>query len=133
MSEASRRGRTTLEGRIIRIEPVDPAKHAQDLYEGSHGPERETIWRYLWDAPFASAADFRANLEKKAASEDPLYFAIVNRETGKPVGYAAHLRIDVPNRVMEVGSILFTPPFRRHRGDVPDGPACLRRPGLPQV
>ncbi len=105
-----------MQGRLVRLEPLDPARHAAELYETTHTQEREITWRYLSDGPFESAADFRANLEKKASSEDPLYFAIVDRATGKAAGYAAYMRIDVRNGVMEVGSILFVPAFRRTAG-----------------
>src|ERR1700689_834024 len=109
-------GRTTLEGRIVTMMPLDPAKHASDLYEATQGPEREEIWRYMSDGPFDGAPSFRESLEQKAASDDPLYFAIVDRASGKAVGYAAYLRIDMANRVIEVGSIVYAQPFQRTTG-----------------
>jgi RimJ/RimL family protein N-acetyltransferase len=51
-----------------------------------------------------------------AASEDPLFYAIVDRASGRAVGRAALMRIEPLHRVIEVGSILFTPPLQRTRG-----------------
>jgi RimJ/RimL family protein N-acetyltransferase len=108
--------RTTFEGRLVRVTPLDPAKHADDLYEATRGPASEAIWQYLSDGPFDDARSFREGLETKAASEDPLYFAIVDRASGKAAGYAAYLRIDTANRVIEVGSIVYAPAFQRTTG-----------------
>ncbi len=109
-------GRTPLEGRTVSVTSLDPAKHASDLYEATHGTEREGIWRYMSDGPFDNADTFRESLEKKAASEDPLYFAIVDRASGKAVGHAAYLRIDTVNGVIEVGGIVYAPSFQRTTG-----------------
>lgn len=116
MAAALNPRRTTLEGRIVQVTPLDPSKHAADLYEATHGPEREGIWRYMSDGPFEDARSFREGLETKAASQDPFYFAIVDRTSGKAVGYAAYLRIDTANRVIEVGSIVYAPAFQRTTG-----------------
>ena len=62
----------TLEGRWISLAPLDAEKHAEALYEGSNGDaEREAVWAYLFNGPFASLADFAADIELKARSVDP--------------------------------------------------------------
>jgi RimJ/RimL family protein N-acetyltransferase len=116
MAVARNPRRTTLEGQIVRVAPLDPAKHTDALYQATHGPEREAIWRYMSDGPFENARRFHESLEAKAASEDPLYFAIVDRRSQQAVGYAAYLRIDPANRVIEVGSIVYAPGFQRTTG-----------------
>src|SRR5271165_1869858 len=70
---AKRPERITLKGRWITLAPLDAHKDAVSLYDGSNGePERERVWTYLFDGPYATLQDFRANLETKARSEDPL-------------------------------------------------------------
>jgi hypothetical protein len=69
---AKRPERVTLEGRWITLVPLDPRAHAEALYEGSNGdPTREAVWTYLFDGPYTSLDEFRANLEAKARSTDP--------------------------------------------------------------
>jgi len=68
------------------------------------------------DGPFTERATFEAHLQAKAISEDPLFFAIVDRKTGLAVGRATLMRIDPPNRVIEVGGIIFTRALQRSRG-----------------
>src|ERR1700761_9561905 len=111
---ARRPTRIAIPGTYTKLVPLKPA-HAADLYAASHGPEAENLWKYLWDGPFASEAEFHASIARKAASEDPLFFAILEPATGRAMGYASYLRIQPAHRVIEVGSILFTPELQRTR------------------
>jgi RimJ/RimL family protein N-acetyltransferase len=113
---AKRPERSALRGRWIDIVPLDPVAHAQSLYEGSHGTGRDQLWLYLWEGPFSTRVAFDADLRRKAASEDPLYFSVVDRKTGTAQGHAAYLRIEPNHRVIEVGAILYTPGLQRTIG-----------------
>ena len=109
--------RVTLEGRWITLVPLDPHAHAEALYEGSNGDAaREGVWAYLFDGPYASLEEFRATIEAKARSADPLFFAVIDNSSGRAVGYQTFLRIDPPNRVIEVGNIMYTPAMQRTAG-----------------
>jgi RimJ/RimL family protein N-acetyltransferase len=114
---AKRPERVTLEGRWITLTPLDPHAHAKALYEGSNGDAaRESVWTYLFDGPYRSLDEFHANIEAKAHSTDPLFFAVIDNASGTPVGYQTFLRIDPPNRVIEVGNIMYTPAMQRTAG-----------------
>ncbi len=114
--EARRPERTPIAGRDVVLVPIDVAAHGPTLYALSHGPEREAQWIYLWDGPYSSEAAFLENLAQKAVSLDPFFFSIVERASGRAVGVASYLRITPKDRVIEVGSILFTPALQRTRG-----------------
>ena len=114
--EARRPDRTRIDGRDVVLMPIDVAAHGPTLYALSHGPEREAQWMYLWDGPYPSEAAFLENLAQKAISEDPFFYSIVERSSGRAVGVASYLRITPRDRVIEVGSILFTPALQRTRG-----------------
>jgi RimJ/RimL family protein N-acetyltransferase len=114
---AKRPERVTLEGRWITLVPLDPRAHAEALYEGSNGDAvRESLWTYLPDGPYGNREEFRASIENKSRSADPLFFAIIENASGQPVGYQTFLRIDPTNRVIEVGNILYTPAMQRTAG-----------------
>ena len=113
---AARPVRTVHEGRRVTLAPLDPAAHASALYLATHGAEKEQLWRYLFEGPFAHPDLFRASLDKKAASDDPLFFTILDRATGGPAGYASYMRIEPAHRCIEVGSILYTPALQRTPG-----------------
>jgi RimJ/RimL family protein N-acetyltransferase len=117
---AKRPQRIVLDGRVVSVVPLDAVAHAETLYEGSRGEQNEGLWRYLFEGPFASRAAFDAHLRERARSVDPLFFAIIEKYAGdavrSAVGYAAYLHIEPAHRVIEVGSILFTPRLQRTVG-----------------
>ncbi|HEX4132985.1 MAG TPA: GNAT family protein [Bryobacteraceae bacterium] len=115
--------RVTLDGRYVTIEPLDPAKHSEALWRGLGGDEasesvnsNDSLWLYMPDGPFTERAAFEAHMKTKAVSKGPLFFAIVDRKSGNAVGRATLMRIDEPNRVIEVGGIIYTRALQRSRG-----------------
>ena len=124
---AKRPERITLKGRWTTLAPLDAHKHAISLYDGSNGePERERVWTYLFDGPYANLQEFRASLELKARSEDPLFFAVIDNASGRAVGYQTLMRIDPANRVIEVGNIHLYPGDAAH-GRRDRSPISLRQ------
>jgi RimJ/RimL family protein N-acetyltransferase len=111
---AKRPERVTLKGRWVTLAPLDPGKHAEALCEGSNGdPARERVWTYLPYGPYRSLGEFVADIELKARSADPLFFAIIDNSSGRAVGYQSLMRVDPANRVIEVGHVMYTPAMQR--------------------
>jgi RimJ/RimL family protein N-acetyltransferase len=115
-SAASRPQAVVLPGRVVTLRPFDLSSQAAALYQGSHGPESEDLWRYMGDGPYPNRAAYDAAFEKKQNSVDPMFWAVIDNATGTPVGQASYLRIEPANRVIEVGNILFTPALQRSAG-----------------
>lgn len=105
-----------LVGRFVTVEPLEPAKHGDALWEGTGGPQNEGLWLYMPDGPFVERADFYRDLEMKAASRDPVFHAIVDRVSGRAMGRASFMRIEPKHRCLEVGGILYSPGLQRTRG-----------------
>ena len=82
-----------LEGGFVAVTPLSADIHAESLYEKTRGVENDDLWTYMGDGPFADFAAFELQLRKKAASEDPLFFAIVDKADGTAKGYTSYLRI----------------------------------------
>src|SRR5690348_10169468 len=70
--------RTVLEGELVRLEPLDAQGHAADLYAAQEGADE--IWEYLPYGPFSGEAEFQGWLAARAATDDPLFFAIRSEE-----------------------------------------------------
>jgi RimJ/RimL family protein N-acetyltransferase len=113
---AKRPQRVTLKGRVVSVVPLNPSAHADALFEATSGEENKSLWLYLFEGPFPARAAFESHLKQKASSEDPLAFAILDNSSGDAVGYASYMRIEPAHRVIEVGSILFTPGLQRTIG-----------------
>jgi RimJ/RimL family protein N-acetyltransferase len=105
--------RQPMEGRFCRIEILDPDRHAAELYEAVAADKDGRSWTYMGYGPFTNAGDYRAWADAAARSSDPLFHAIVERQSGKAAGIASYLRIDAQVGVIEVGHIHSAPALQR--------------------
>lgn len=105
--------RVVMEGRYCRLEPLDAARHAKDLYAAYSKAVDDRDWTYLFVGPFTDEENYRAFAENAAASADPLHFAVIDLKTGHAVGTMALMRIDPAHGVIEVGSVAFSPDLKR--------------------
>src|SRR3546814_6789483 len=97
-----------MEGRLCRVEPLDPARHAENLFAAYSADKEGRNWTYMGYGPFASPAALREWMEKSCLGADPLFHAVVDRRSNKALGVASYLRIDPPIGVIEVGHIHFS-------------------------
>ncbi|MBN9045768.1 MAG: GNAT family N-acetyltransferase [Rhizobiales bacterium] len=105
--------RKVLEGRYARLEPLDPKKHGDELFAASSVPDADTRFAWLPDVPPADRAAFEPWLQKAAASEDPLFFAVIDKASGKVAGRQTLMRMDPANGVIEIGNIYWGPLISR--------------------
>lgn len=108
--------RITIAGRYVTLVPLNAGAHGDALWEATRGEENDALWLYLFEGPFRERSGFDAALKSMEASQDPLYYAIIDSSTGKATGRASFLRIEPKHRVIEVGAILYTPLLQRTRG-----------------
>lgn len=110
---APRPTHVVMEGRFCRLRPLDPARDTDGLHALSHGPEAAALWAYLFTGPYAEKAAFDAHVATIAAgTSDPVYWAICTPDD-RAIGWLSLMRIDTTHRVIEVGSILYTPALQR--------------------
>lgn len=108
--------RAVLAGSTVRLEPVDPTRHAAALFSASHGPNTDpALWDYMPVGPFGNEDDFRAWLQMAEASTDPLFFAIIDEASGRPSGLVSYMRITPGHGVIEIGNIWFGAAIQRTR------------------
>ena len=104
-----------LEGRYARIEALSVEKHAEDLL-AVYGPDTpREMWTYLFQEPVADMEELVNLLNQMLARKDRFFYAILDRETGKSLGTFSLMRIDQNNRVIEVGTVIFSPELRGTR------------------
>lgn len=102
-------GTEALEGRFVRLEKLDPARHTDGLFDASAQPDGDERFRWLPNLPPTDREVFRAWVEQSAASEDPLFFAVIDKASGKVAGRQTFMRIDAANGVAEIGHIYWGP------------------------
>ena len=98
-----------LVGRLVRLEPIDPARHGPAIW--AHMAGHDQIWDYLYEESPADEAGFLATLKASAAVEAWRGYAICLPDVG-PVGYAFYLNISPEMGSIEVGNINFAPIFQ---------------------
>jgi RimJ/RimL family protein N-acetyltransferase len=110
---AERPPRDPMVGRLCRVEPLDPVRHAAALYAANMLDRTHRNWTYLPYGPFATREEYAAWLTSVAAAADPMFHAIIDIESGDAVGVASYLRIDPSAGSIEVGHINFSPRLQR--------------------
>ncbi|PIW31069.1 MAG: GNAT family N-acetyltransferase [Rhodospirillales bacterium CG15_BIG_FIL_POST_REV_8_21_14_020_66_15] len=110
-----RPGRETLRGPRCLLEPLSAAAHAEYLWR-TNSEDDGSMWDYMSCGPFAGFQEYRTWVVGAEASDDPLFFAIVDGATGRASGVASYLRIDPVNGVVEVGNIAYSPALQ---GSIP--------------
>ena len=109
---AARPERRVLTAARFELHPLDPSRDAEDLYRVGHeGPGTDMLWTYMPYGPFEDRDAMRAWLTRCAASDDPLFFSVVERTTGRRVGMCSFLSIVPEMQRIEIGHIWYTPPL----------------------
>jgi len=122
-----RPARDAMSGAYCRLEPLDAARHAADLFEANRRDADGRMWTYLAYGPFDTLDAYRSWVERMAASDDPLFFAVVDTASGRAAGVASYLRIDPPNGAIEVGHIAYSPALQRTRASTEAMYLMMRR------
>jgi RimJ/RimL family protein N-acetyltransferase len=100
-------------GRTCRVEPLDPAIHAEQLHASNALDADGRNWTYLPYGPFATFDDYMTWLKGVTSAADPMFHAIIDLDTNEAVGVASYLRIDPVAGSIEVGHINYSPKLQR--------------------
>jgi RimJ/RimL family protein N-acetyltransferase len=100
-----------IEGRYLKLEALNPAKHGSDLWNAVNG--HDEVWDYLFSGPFADEASFINWLDSNAAKRDPWFYAYV--VGGQALGMGSFMRADPAHGVIEIGNILIAPSLQQTR------------------
>ncbi|HSH06853.1 MAG TPA: GNAT family protein [Burkholderiales bacterium] len=103
-----------MEGCYARLEPLGP-QHAESLYAACAGPDNAPRFDYLSELPPTGVDELRAWIESKAKPDDPLFFAVIDRASGRCEGRQALMRVVPEHGVIELGSIYWGPAIARTR------------------
>ncbi len=103
-----RPSRTPMTGRFCRVEPLDPSRHAAELY-AANGEDRDgRMWTYLPWGPYDGFDDYLAAVKAGLLREDFLTYAVIDAISGKAVGVASYLNINLTAGSIEVGGIAYS-------------------------
>ncbi|MEM8858998.1 MAG: GNAT family protein [Chloroflexota bacterium] len=105
--------RTTMTGRYCRVESLEPATHAEQLFKAHVTNRQDQLWTYLPYGPYDKLGDYQAWIESVYQLDDPVFYAIIDQQSGQAVGVASYLRISPDIGSIEVGHINFSPQLQK--------------------
>lgn len=104
----------TLTGRFIRLEKLDAARHADDLWAALEGPNADPkLWDYLPYGPFSDRGAFGAWLVGHQAATDPWFYTVVDQQTNKAEGVISLMSIVAAHGRIEIGHVTFGAAMQR--------------------
>ena len=92
-----------LTGQYAAVVRLDPAAHSDDLFAAFATDTSGAMWTYMPNGPFTERAVFDAFMTEAKVSTDPLFYAIINKATGRAAG------------TIEVGFIAMSPLLQKTR------------------
>ena len=103
-----------IEGRFIRLEKLDPARHAEGLFQAFQGPGADPkLGDYLPYGPFTERSVFNDWLNNHAAHSDPYFFTVIDRASGDVQGILSLMSIVPAQGRIEIGHVTFGAPMQR--------------------
>ena len=105
--------RELIEGQYCRLEPLYPGRHAADLFAANSADEEGRSWTYLPYGPFPTLLVYLDWMTSNCLSNDPMFFAIVDRTDGLSAGVASYLNIAPNHGTIEVGHLHYAPRLQR--------------------
>jgi len=124
---ARRPPREPMVGRFVSLVPIDPDEHGPSLFSATHDGSEEAarMWIYMPYGPWADAGAMRAWLDALSATDDPVFFTVLN-DVGDPIGMVSFLNIDPTMRHLELGHIWYAPSAQRTRANTEAAYLMLR-------
>lgn len=96
----------SLAGHYCRLEPM-VSGHAAEMFAAISGPLTEARHRWLLSAPPANAKELADWITTESASKDLLYFAVIDKLTGRCGGRHALMRLRPQHGSIEIGGVLW--------------------------
>ncbi len=116
----------TLEGRKVRLDPLDLDRDTAALYAVNNGQPitldnrhvdaydaDALIWRWMFGGPFASVDDMHAYLKKLVDAPNGLAFCVWDKVLNYQIGVACLINNSPADLKIELGSISYSPIAQR--------------------
>lgn len=97
---------TILEGRYVRLEPLDITYHGQDLYKALSKPGMEKLYTWIQAEYSENETDFQKWLYSAIAKENCLYYVVIDKATRKIGGRIGNMRFNTDHGTTSIG-VLF--------------------------
>ena len=100
-------------GGFATVEPLDPDRHAAELFDANSEDREVAAWTYYNFGPFTTLPEYRAWLDAGCANPDRYYHAIRDNAQGKAVGVVVYQNCVPTMGTIEIGGLVFSPRLQR--------------------
>jgi len=104
-----------LYGTSVTLQKLDMQVHGEGLWQAYSADKAGAIWDYLPYGPFANQAELVSGYEKLSAGNDPFFYAIIAKSSGRVEGVASYLNIVPVHGSIEIGHINLAPSLQKTR------------------
>jgi RimJ/RimL family protein N-acetyltransferase len=109
-----------LNGVACRLERLDEARHADELFAADRADTDGTSWTYLPYGPFDDPQTYAGWVRQVSALDDPRFYAVIDTDpasatNGRAAGVLSLLRIAPDAGSIEVGHIHHSPALQQTR------------------
>ncbi|MGA9118223.1 MAG: GNAT family protein [Bacteroidota bacterium] len=104
--------KVVLENSQVRLEPLDPGSHAEDLFDAA-AEEPGITFHHMFFGPFSDLEGLKLWMEEVRTAERAVVYAVFSKRLRKYVGSCAIMNTDPAHGSSEIGSIWYSPSARR--------------------
>ena len=113
-SSWERPARRAFAGRYVSLTPLNAEADNAELFDASHRTvEHQSIWRFLWQGPFANAWAMRDWLRTAEQVADPIFFTVYHLADKRKVGMISIMSIVPEMGRAELGHIWYAQEVQR--------------------
>lgn len=110
---ASLLSRVALDGRYCRLEPLEPERHAADLFDAYALAADERDWTWLTSERPESVQATTRWLDGKARDETLVPFAVIDARSARAVGLVCYMAIEQEHGSVEIGHVTWSPRMKQ--------------------
>jgi len=100
-------------GAFATVAPLDPDRHAAELFDANSEDREGVAWTYYNFGPFTTLPEYRAWLDTACGNRDRFYHAIRDNAQGQAVGVAVYQNCVPAMGTIEIGGLVFSPRLQR--------------------
>ena len=115
-------GLEPLDGRLVRLEPLDGLAHGDGLFAAVGGEANDGIWEWMPVGPFRAQGDLLGFLAAQNAKDGWRTLVIRAAARGEILGMCTYMRIREAHGSAEIGCVAFGPKLKR----TPEATEALR-------
>lgn len=103
-----------LDGRYSSLVKLNES-HTDDLFKVLGKEDSYPSWTYLFENPISNKEEFNKYIQRLMHKQDSIYYAIIDRNQQRALGYVSLMRINQHHGTIEIGNVHYSNQLKRTR------------------